>query len=77
MKQTEIERCTECGAPLSDGVCGNCAPTGAPVDKGERRIEADAAEHEKEQWALGVVKRKVHPRKKTTSAPRSSRSSDV
>lgn len=62
--RTEVERCTECGAPLTEGVCGSCAPTGAPIDKGERRVEAGAAEHEKEQWALGVVNRKVRSRKK-------------
>ena len=65
-----IERCTECGAPLTDGVCGNCAPTGRPVDKGERRLAADAATHEKEQWDLRAVNRKVHPRPHGRSAPR-------
>lgn len=68
--KANIERCTECGAPLTEGVCGSCAPTGQPVDKGERRLEAGAAEHEKEQWDLGVVNRKVHPRKKPTSTTR-------
>lgn len=63
--KTAIERCTECGSPLTDGVCGTCAPTGAPLDKGERRLEADEAEHEKERWDLGLVDRKIHPRKKT------------
>jgi len=57
----EVERCTECGAPLTDGSCGNCAPTGRPEDKGERRLVADAAEHEKEQWDRHLVKRKTHP----------------
>ncbi|HEU5287356.1 MAG TPA: hypothetical protein VFV20_03055 [Candidatus Limnocylindria bacterium] len=57
-----MERCTECGAPLTAGVCGNCAPTGRPVDKGERRLEAGAAAHEKEQWDLQRVNRKVHQR---------------
>lgn len=61
------ERCTECGAPLTDGVCGNCAPTGMPIDKGERRIEAGDALHEKELWDQGLVDRKVHPRKRTAS----------
>lgn len=61
-----IERCTECGAPLTAGVCGNCAPTGRPVDKGARRLEAGAAEHEKEQWDLRRVDRKVHPRARVT-----------
>jgi hypothetical protein len=56
------ERCTECGAVLTDGVCGNCAPTGRPVDKGERRLIAGAADHEKELWDLGRVKRKVRVR---------------
>ncbi len=57
-----IERCTECGSPLTEGVCGNCAPTGRPTDKGERRLEADAATHEKEQWDLRLVNRKIHQR---------------
>lgn len=56
------ERCTECGAPLSESVCGNCAPTGRPVDKGERRLLADAAAHEKELWDLHQVDRKVRVR---------------
>jgi hypothetical protein len=53
------ERCTECGATCSEGVCGTCAPTGRPVDKGERRLLADAAAHEKELWDLRRVNRKV------------------
>jgi hypothetical protein len=53
------ERCTECGATLSEGTCGTCAPTGRPVDKGERRLLADAAAHEKELWDLHQVNRKV------------------
>ena len=56
------ERCMECGAVLADGVCGTCAPTGRPVDKGERRLGADAAAHEKELWDLGRVNRKVRVR---------------
>jgi hypothetical protein len=56
------ERCTECGAVLADGVCGSCAPTGRPVDKGERRLLADAAAHEKQLWDLGRVNRKVRVR---------------
>jgi hypothetical protein len=56
------ERCMECGAVLTDGVCGACAPTGRPVDKGERRLIADAAAHEKELWDLGRVNRKVRVR---------------
>lgn len=52
----------ECGAVLTEGVCGNCAPTGRPVDKGERRLIADAADHEKELWDLGLVNRKVRVR---------------
>lgn len=66
---TTVERCTECGAPLSGGVCGGCAPTGRPVDHGARRIEADAAQHEKGQWDLGRVDRKVHPRKRSATKP--------
>lgn len=57
-----MERCTECGAVLTDGVCGNCSPTGRPVDKGERRLLADAADHEKELWDLGKVNRKTRVR---------------
>ncbi len=60
--KTAIERCGECGSPLTEGVCGNCAPTGAPLDKLERRLEADEAEHEKERWDLGLVQRKVRMR---------------
>jgi len=56
------ERCTECGATLSEGVCGCCAPNGRPVDKGERRFLADAAAHEKELWDLHQVNRKVRAR---------------
>jgi hypothetical protein len=56
------ERCTECGAVLTDGVCGSCAPTGRPVDKGERRLIAGAADHEEELWDLGRVMGKVRVR---------------
>lgn len=59
---TDVERCTECGAPLADGVCGNCAPTGRPLDKTERRRLAGVAEHEKELWDDHAVTRKVHER---------------
>jgi hypothetical protein len=62
--KTELERCTECGAPLFGGACGTCAPTGRPVDKGERRLDASAAEHEKKLWDQRLVNRKVHPRPK-------------
>lgn len=59
---TEAARCMECGAPLTDGVCGNCAPTGRPLDKAERRRLAAAAEHEKELWDEHLVARKERAR---------------
>ena len=65
MAMREIERCPECGAPLVEGVCGSCAPTGEPIDKGQRRLDADEAAHEKERWDRHAVTRKVHPRAKT------------
>ena len=67
------ERCAECGAPLTNGACGNCAPSGLPVDKGERRLAADAAKHEKEQWDLGLVDRKIHARPRTPGTPGSTK----
>ena len=58
----ETERCTECGAELCEGICGNCAPTGRPNDKGlRRRIELEAA-REKARWGAGLVTRKIHER---------------
>ncbi|HAF08983.1 MAG TPA: hypothetical protein DCK98_02735 [Chloroflexi bacterium] len=62
MAATETERCTECGAPLTDGVCGSCAPSGRPLDKGARRRVAAAAAHEKELWDEHAVTRKLHAR---------------
>lgn len=62
MENEKAERCTECGAQLTSGTCGTCRPTGRPTDKGLRRLEADAAEHEKEQWDRHLVDRKTHPR---------------
>lgn len=57
-----IERCPECGAPVVAGVCGSCAPTGAPLDKGERRLVKEEAAHEKERWDRHLVTRKTHAR---------------
>jgi hypothetical protein len=65
---TGIDRCAECGAELTGGVCGTCRPTGRPADKGLRRIEAGAAEHEKEQWDRHLVDRKSHPRPHVASS---------
>lgn len=59
----QIERCSECGAPTSEGTCGNCAPTGRPVDKGERRRSEAEAAREKARWDAHLVKRKVHERR--------------
>jgi hypothetical protein len=58
----EESRCMECGAPLTEGGCGNCAPTGRPVDKAERRRLAAVAAHEKELWDDHVVARKRRAR---------------
>ncbi len=55
----DAERCPECGAPLVEGVCGSCAPMGAPLDKAARRLRADEAAHEKERWDRHEVERKV------------------
>ncbi len=57
-----IDRCTECGAPLAEGICGSCAPDGAPVDKGARRERALLAEREKALWDQKLLRRKVHER---------------
>jgi hypothetical protein len=65
MKQNLADLCTECGAPLTESTCGNCAPTGAPIDKGERRHrEADAA-HEKDLWDQHALARKRRDRAAT------------
>jgi hypothetical protein len=61
--KTQVDRCIECAAPLTEGICGNCSPTGRPLDKGERRRRAAAAEHEKEQWDRHLVARKSHARR--------------
>lgn len=63
-----VDRCAECGAELTSGVCGTCRPTGRPPDKGLRRLEAGAAEHEKEQWDRHLVDRKSHPRPHAASS---------
>ena len=59
---TGADRCTECGAILTDGACGNCAPTGRVLDKGERRRAAAEAEHEKARWDANLVNRKTRKR---------------
>ena len=56
------ERCPECGAPLTDGSCGACAPSGEPLDKGARRERAGIVQHEKELWDQRALRRKIRER---------------
>ena len=57
-------RCVECGAPLADGFCGTCSPSGEPQDKLARRERAALVEREKELWDQRVLERKIHDRPK-------------
>lgn len=71
MAFSENERCTECGAPLTNGVCGNCAPGGRPLDKAARRRLVAAAAHEKDLWDEHALARKLRarPHENLRSAP--------
>ena len=60
--KAQIERCTECGTELTDGMCGSCAPTGRPLDKGERRRAELESAREKSRWDAHLVNRKIHER---------------
>jgi hypothetical protein len=62
MTEVVADRCTECGAVLTDGVCGSCTPTGIPPDKGERRHREANAAHEKELWDQHALVRKHRDR---------------
>jgi hypothetical protein len=66
---TDMERCTECGGVLTDGVCGGCAPTGRPLDNAERRRAEAEAEREKARWDAHEVNRKVRERRSSPPSP--------